>query len=200
MKEQNNLDFIKAVEFHGHSCPGLAIGYRVALLAAERFKDRAMDEELVAIVENNSCEVDAIQAINGCTFGKGNLIYRDYGKNVYTFLKRGDKKGICISLKSQPYSSGSRMLELFKKMRDDSATDEEISEFGSLNEQETQQILDAPGKDMFEIKEVTIEHPEKAQIYTSITCSKCNKEFMETRARIKNGKILCIPCFEEAND
>ena len=69
-----NLDFNTAVQFHGHICPGLSIGYRVAVLAADHFKDRSKDEELVAIAENRSCAVDAIQAINGCTCGKGNLI------------------------------------------------------------------------------------------------------------------------------
>ena len=48
------------VGFHGHSCPGLALGYRVSLCCLREFKERAEDEELVAIVENNSCAVDAL--------------------------------------------------------------------------------------------------------------------------------------------
>ena len=39
----------------------------------------AADEEIVAIVENDACGVDALQCVTGCTFGKGNLIFRDYG-------------------------------------------------------------------------------------------------------------------------
>ena len=88
MNSKNNINC--AIEFHGHSCPGLAIGYRVAELAANRFKDKSIDEELVAVAENRSCAVDAIQAINGCTCGKGNLIIKEYGKHVYTYFKRGD--------------------------------------------------------------------------------------------------------------
>ena len=34
---------------------------------------RAEDEEIVAIVENDACGVDALQCVSGCTFGKGNL-------------------------------------------------------------------------------------------------------------------------------
>ncbi|NJD57729.1 MAG: formylmethanofuran dehydrogenase, partial [Nitrospirae bacterium] len=49
------------VEFHGHSCPGLALGYRVSRRALREFGDRAEDEEIVSIVENNSCAVDAVQ-------------------------------------------------------------------------------------------------------------------------------------------
>ena len=76
------MNFDDAVKFHGHACPGLAIGYRVANLALKELGGRARDEELVAIVENNSCAVDAIQLICGCTFGKGNLIFKDFGKQV----------------------------------------------------------------------------------------------------------------------
>ncbi len=83
--------FEDAVEFHGHACPGLALGYRAALFALETLGKRAADEELVAIVENNSCAVDAVQLLTGCTFGKGNLIFRDYGKQVYTFVKRSSQ-------------------------------------------------------------------------------------------------------------
>ena len=71
-------EFLKAAEFHGHVCPGLAIGYRVAKYAKNYF-DKSEDEELVAIVENKSCSIDAIQFLLSCTFGKGNLIFKDYG-------------------------------------------------------------------------------------------------------------------------
>src|SRR6266540_1461985 len=87
------------VDFHGHSCPGLALGYRVSLRALREFGvDRSGDEELVAIVENNSCAVDAVQVMTGCTFGKGNLIFRDFGKQVYTFIRRPSGKGLRISI------------------------------------------------------------------------------------------------------
>ncbi|MDD1754133.1 MAG: formylmethanofuran dehydrogenase subunit E family protein, partial [Methanothrix sp.] len=36
-------DFKKAAEFHGHICPGLAIGYRVAKYAKEHYP-RSQDE------------------------------------------------------------------------------------------------------------------------------------------------------------
>src|SRR4030066_2503001 len=86
------------VEFHGHICPGLVLGYRVSMLALKELGERAIDEELVAIVENNSCAVDAVQVLTGSTFGKGNLIFKDYGKQVYTFIKRPSGDGIRISI------------------------------------------------------------------------------------------------------
>jgi len=89
-----------AVKFHGHECGGLTWGFKVATFAMEKLGiERSADEELVAIVENDSCAVDAIQIVTGCTFGKGNLIYKDYGKHVYTFYNRNTGKSIRISRK-----------------------------------------------------------------------------------------------------
>src|SRR4030043_2326687 len=92
-----NATYKDIIAFHGHSCPGLAIGYRMtkaglAFLAGSR----SADEELVAIVENNACGVDALQMLSGCTFGKGNLIFKDYGKHVYTLYDRRSKRGVRV--------------------------------------------------------------------------------------------------------
>ena len=62
----------KCVEFHGHSCGGLAIGYRAALYAKELLgTGRSEDEEIVCVAENDACGVDAIQVLLGCSAGKG---------------------------------------------------------------------------------------------------------------------------------
>ena len=66
----------KCAEFHGHKCPGLATGFRVATEAMAKLglDGPEADEELVCVTENDSCAVDAVQVITGCTMGKGNLI------------------------------------------------------------------------------------------------------------------------------
>ncbi|PIV44001.1 MAG: hypothetical protein COS27_03285, partial [Nitrospirae bacterium CG02_land_8_20_14_3_00_41_53] len=33
--------------------------------------------------------------------------------------------------------------------------------------------------------------------YPSLRCALCGEKMMEPRARIKDGKIVCIPCFEK---
>ena len=97
-------ELIKAtINFHGHSCPGLAIGIRAAELAINRF-GRSMDEEIVAVVETDMCAVDAIQFLLGCTFGKGNLIHLDYGKSAFTFHRR--QRGKSIRIVARPNAIG----------------------------------------------------------------------------------------------
>ena len=81
--------FAEAAAFHGHVCPGLALGYRAAETALERLRTgRAEDEELVTIAETDACGVDAIQVLTGCTVGKGNLFFKNYGKHAFTFINR----------------------------------------------------------------------------------------------------------------
>jgi formylmethanofuran dehydrogenase subunit E len=87
-------DFKQCADFHGHVCPGLAIGYQAAKAGIAWLEEhRAMDEEVVAIVETNACGVDAVQVLTGCTFGKGNFIHKDHGKQVFTFMSRESGKG-----------------------------------------------------------------------------------------------------------
>lgn len=43
----------KVAEFHGHMCPGLAMGIRAAELALQEIGPHAKDEEVVAIVETD---------------------------------------------------------------------------------------------------------------------------------------------------
>ncbi|WP_369793104.1 FmdE family protein [Methanosarcina sp. 2.H.A.1B.4] len=196
----NDANFDTAVKFHGHVCPGLSIGYRVAMLAAERFKDRSKDEELVAVVENRSCAVDAIQAINGCTCGKGNLIFKEHGKHVYTFFKRGDKKALRISLKPDVLPQDEKHTALFAKLRAGIASPEEAKEFRVSHEAKSQRVLEMPEEELLWVREVEIEPPEKAIIYPTLICSKCGEGFMEPLGRVKNGEIVCISCFEAKDE
>ena len=65
----------KAVAFHGHECPGLALGVRLCEFVRLRLgRTSAHDEELVCIAETDACPGDAIQALLGCTLGKGNAL------------------------------------------------------------------------------------------------------------------------------
>lgn len=84
----------RAVAFHGHECPGLAIGFKavegvIAEFGLDASQLPAIDEELVCITENDACCVDAIQSLLGCTFGKANLIPRLRGKMAFSFYVRG---------------------------------------------------------------------------------------------------------------
>jgi formylmethanofuran dehydrogenase subunit E len=186
------------VNFHGHSCPGLALGYRVSLKALKEFKERSKDEELVAIVENNSCAVDAVQVITGCTFGKGNLIFKDYGKQVYTFVRRPSGKSIRISIKWKKPSETIEEKDLWERYMKGDRTKKIIKFVHNRKAAKINHILSADDKELMYVTKGKGRLPQEAVIFKSIICSSCKEKVMEPRARIKNGEIICIPCFEKS--
>ena len=191
----------KAVDFHGHSCPSLALGVVASEIVLEEFGKRAKDEELVCIVENDACGVDAIQVILGCTFGKGNLIHRDYGKAVYTFFNRRTEKAIRLSRKLDAFhrepEAQNKNRELFEKVqKGNAATKKEVEEYKKKRQIQINQILKS-GRKIFNIREINIPPPEKARIFESIICDHCKEPTMVTRIKQIDNKYLCIPCYEE---
>ena len=107
-------DFRKCAEFHGHICPGLAIGFQAArILMARLGASRAPDEELAAIVETDACGADAIQVMTGCTFGKGNLILKNYGKHAFSLADRKRGKAFRACLRPDALATQPEDLSLF---------------------------------------------------------------------------------------
>ena len=196
MTDQFDPDLRDAVQFHGHLCPGLALGYRVAKAALRELKaDRPRDEELVAVVENDSCAVDAVQFVTGCTFGKGNLIFRDYGKHVYTFFNRRSGKGVRISEDYRGFEADQRYPALKKRQEAGEDVAREMQEFKM---EKAAAILKADEKEMLTITPVSSLPPEEATIRSSLRCAQCGEKFMGSRSREKNGKVVCVPCSEKS--
>jgi len=166
----------RVVEFHGHMCPGLAMGIRAAEVALREIGPHAGDEEVVAIVETDMCGVDAVQFLTGCTFGKGNFIHRDHGKNAYTFIRRSDGKAIRISPK--PGSWG----------RPGAAP--------TTREERSAALLRVPVEDLYDVREVSVTAPPMARVMASVDCASCGEPTMETRIRRLDGAELCGPCFD----
>lgn len=189
--------FDDIVEFHGHACPGLALGYRVSLRALKEMKGRAVDEEVVAIVENNSCAVDAVQVMTGCTFGKGNLIFRDFGKQVYTFIRRpsGISVRIAVDWKKPPETKKER--DLWEEYRRGDRSPAVMRFVHDRKAGRIAQILNVTDRDLMRVTKGISEVPKEAGIYQSIICAACHEKMMEPRARLRDGKIVCIPCSEK---
>ena len=167
--------FEEIAKFHGHECPGLAIGYRMATVAMKSLESiRAEDEEIVAIVENNACGVDALQCVTGCTFGKGNLLFYDYGKHVYTIYSRPTGNGVRVLFHGKGIPEGLR---------------EDRGAF-------TKWLLSVRSDDIISVTPAKISEPEPARILKSIPCELCGESVMESRVRQVGGKSSCIPCYK----
>ena len=172
-------DLAKAVEFHGHLCPGLVIGYLAAKVGLDHLgANRSQDEELIAIVENDSCAIDAVQVLTGCTAGKANLILRDYGKMVFTFAVRPTGHAVRVSLKYPETSDIEQAAEGSQEHRD----------------REIKYMLQQPPSELFSIRQENIALPDTAQIHQSVICQRCGEMVMETRTRSVSESTLCVPC------
>lgn len=161
----------KAAAFHGHKCGGLAIGWAASLLAMELlgFSAPSPDEEIVCISENDACGVDAVQAILGCTSGKGNLLFRLRGKQAFSFFNRESGKSFRLVLKELPQTRRGEKMAY---------------------------ILAADPHELFTVKRPAFGLPERAAIYNSAKCSACGETTAEPWLRVRDGATLCSGCAE----
>ncbi len=166
----NNDLWSKCIEFHGHECGGLAIGYKVSLLASEllemSFSD---DEELVCVAENDACSVDAVSVILGCSVGKGNLLFRLRGKQAFSFFNRKTGKSVRLVLKDISKTAGDNRKEF---------------------------ILNSKPHELFLINEPQFSLPELAKIFKSMPCESCGENTAENYLRLQEDKKVCLDCFK----
>lgn len=186
----------RVVAFHGHMCPGLAMGIQAARLALREIGPHATDEEVVAVTETDMCGVDAIQVLTGCTFGKGNLIHHDYGKNAYTFFRRSDGRAVRVVVRTGAWRRDPEHQRLSGLIRSGEATAAERARFRELHVAAADAVLALAPDELYEVQEVAARPPRKARLHTSITCANCGEQAMETRIRRFDGAELCQLCFE----
>jgi formylmethanofuran dehydrogenase subunit E len=202
MKAQDIIeseDFQRCAAFHGHVCPGLSIGYRAAHTAMDRLQEkRAADEEIVAVVETDACSADAVQVLTGCTFGKGNFIYRDYGKMALTLLSRNTGRGVRVALKPDAFKPDEEHMALIQKITRGDATAEEHNRFEELHFKRTCNILEAPSDELFSVSSVAVELPARARIEPSEPCARCGEPTMPSKMNVVDGRKVCRGCLNRA--
>lgn len=193
---------LKAGELHGHYCPYLALG---VLAAADAVKKLAVDndgmEDLLAVVETNSCFSDGIQYAAGTTFGNNSLIYRDFGKTAVTFIKRGEsKKNLRYYLKDSDFINKEypEASELFKKViAERKGSKAEQEKMKNLWQKIAFEIIESDTDQYFKIEtDIEIEIPDYAPIFDDHYCNKCKEKLMAVKAVKKDGNILCRDCAE----
>ena len=177
--DENKVLWNKCVEFHGHSCGGLTIGYKAALYATQLLGLEfggggnagclSADEEVVCIAENDACGCDAIQVILGCSIGKGNLLFHMCGKQAFTFFNRKNGLSARIVLKPRPE--------------------------GMTKEQSLAYYQNMSPEDMFTVTPVKIALPIQAKLFDSYPCECCGESTGANWIRIMNGKKICLDCY-----
>ena len=198
--EKKMTDDLKScVEFHGHICPGLIYGYRVAKEAMKLMNlNRSIDEEVVAICENDSCAVNALQVMLGTVAGKGNLIIKNFGKNAYTVLSRSKHQAYRFSRKTQYDYTGKDKSEFDRLEASVAAGTASEDDKRNLKRMKVRDLLARPFEEIFTTMEVPFDEPIYAQLAPSEPCAICGEMTMATKMmKLSDGRQVCIPCSEK---
>ncbi|MGI5976333.1 MAG: FmdE family protein [Candidatus Limivicinus sp.] len=168
--DENRELWKKAVAFHGHQCGGLTIGYKLSLYAIELLDiSFAKDEEIVCIAENNSCSIDAIQVILGCTAGKSNLLFHMTNKQAYSLFNL--KNGKSVRLVLRPAPEGMTRAESFAYYQGKEP------------------------RELFDIKPVKLALPERKGASGFFVCDCCGELTGADHIRLDGDKKLCTDCY-----
>ena len=91
--------WLKSIEFHGHECPGLAIGFRACQIAKEALEIETLEEaDIACISETEKCPVDAVRFLFGCTEER-NLTIKRNGVPAFSFMNHENGMGIRVMFK-----------------------------------------------------------------------------------------------------
>ncbi len=188
-------DFQECVEFHGHTCMGVTIGYLAAKLGLKLLEHvRSVDEELIAIVENDACCCDAIQVLTGCTFGKGNFFFKDYGKMAFTFGSRATGEAVRLVLRPEVFSVPDEEQKLSGLVRNGKGSVEDIKKYEELIEARENQLFAGGPEAFFDVEKITLSLPPMAKKAPSRPCAVCGEMVMETKLEEAGGRKVCRGC------
>lgn len=183
--------------FHGHKCPAMPMGLRAGLVAMRKLGvGRAPDGQLHAILELDeehcaTCFADGVQVATGCTYGKGNITRLGYGKWGLTLIDKKTRRALRVVPRTEAMMKNkqSRFMELRKSGTPASEIPAEIAD------PLVEMVSNAPDEMLFHIGEVfPYEWREPVHTFESVVCSHCGEMVVERNARLKAGKIVCIPC------
>ena len=184
-------------KFHGHKCPAMPMGLRAGLAAMEKLGvSHAPDGQLQAILELDeehcaTCFADGVQVATGCTYGKGNITRLGYGKWGVTLIDKKSGRAVRVSPRAETMmqSKRSRFMELRKSGVPASQVPAEIAD------PLVEMVSNAPTDSLLSVGEVfTMEWHDNPHTFESVVCEGCGEMVVERNARVKGGKVLCVPC------
>lgn len=160
----------QAGKFHGHWCPGLAIGVRAAWEARKALGTRMADRHnhIQCLAESSACWLDGIQFVLGSTLGNGALKIDDTGKSAFSFYN--------------PETGESLRYYLLELPREKPR--EELIDY----------ILSAPAEEIFRQTPVSGPFPPRKEKAGETVCSRCGEKFREDKAVYREALTLCPHC------
>jgi formylmethanofuran dehydrogenase subunit E len=183
------------MRFHGHECPGAAVGIRVAEAALAVVGCHSRTNQITAVVETNLCAVDPIQYLTGCTFGKRNLIHLDHGKNVFTFWQRSSHASVrIVVLPDSVESTDPEFWNIHERIHEGAATDDEQSFFAKVQATRYRNILEMELNQLCRMEAALGPPPRRIGATAPTPCSSCGELTLGTHISITGEGELCRVC------
>jgi formylmethanofuran dehydrogenase subunit E len=185
-------DFERGLAFHGHLCLDIAVGYRVARTALAALAGVVDDPKaLVATVGNDTCAVDAVQALTGCTFGKRNLVPRLTGKPVYTWQDQRTGEGVRIYVRFwEAFDRDDGFMARMRDFKDGRLSAEAAEAFEAEHAARIAHILAAPEAELFTVRRISATPPARSGGFAARPCAACGEHVKV--AMLVDG--LCAEC------
>lgn len=186
------------VEFHGHLCPFLVVGWRMGQEALRHLGvARERDQGLFLFTElggealrPQSCFEDGLQAATGCTAGKGTLRRLDFGKVAAVLAQPG---GIAVRVALRPevcdvLAQADYALERRQGKRASAVSPAAIAEGVG-------RVVSMTADELFSFGKFSVVHfsPEVANPART-RCANCGEYVFEKDAVTESGRVLCRPC------
>ncbi len=185
-------------KFHGHKCPAMPNGLRVAAAAMNALGvERTGDSFLHAFLDLGekhcaTCFADGVQVITGCTFGKGNISKTHKGKWALTLVDKKTNRAVRVTPKAEAMLSNKK-TEFFTKYRMVGVPPTQVPD--EVVEPLVEKVMNAPEEMMMNISEVfTYEWPKEKHSFDGFVCEECGEMVVEKYGRVKGNKKVCIDC------
>lgn len=199
--DQNDELYKAGLALHGHKCPAMPLGLRAGQAALDALGvKRAADGQLTVLVEIDrdhcaTCYADGVQMATGCTFGKGNIHKLGYGKFALTLIDNKTKRSVRVVTRPETIRRSQESDFIEKRKQGVPASQIE----SALVDPMVENILSAPTDSLFAVEPVKETQPPSSRPhdFNTVICAECGEVAVERYARVKNGKIVCIPCAEK---
>ncbi|MDW7776865.1 MAG: FmdE family protein [Methanosarcinales archaeon] len=189
-------------KFHGHRCPGMPLGLRVAWAAMEKLGvSRAEDGEVVALIETGDahcagCFGDGVQVASGCTLGKGNIKKTYYGKIAVTLISRKNNRAVRAYALPGFFAQMEQSPSMQQRNSDVPAS--RIST--DISQPSIDMVMSMPDSAFIGVSDVFDYEMESPVVqFKRVRCNKCGDMVIEKYAHVMDDEIVCQPCLEKVH-
>ncbi len=195
-----NMSLKRIVDFHGHLCPDLVIGAKVAHFARALVADGGDGLELDSVVaENCTSALDAIQILLGTTMGNRRLTVINYGKHNYILVMKGGQPGRRLTLRPPDFGDAESYDDLANKIASDRATLDDVVTMQRMLDDRVRWLLARQPEELFAISRVACTRFRTELPTVLAVCARCGQPVLRHRGVDHQNGIWCLPCFREAN-